>query len=440
MRRSLSLLLLSLLWAGTTLAQEPNPGNSRPEPIRTSPENTRPGSIRKSPESTSRKRRSPRTDHGPVGVNISLWKNLSTQRTDTVGSTCFNLGVFSSMNRLDGLGVNLLAGVTGRDVNGIQVAGLSNLVGGSMRGVQVAGITNVNGNDLTGLSVSGLVGITGNHARGVILSGLANISGDHTRGISVGGLLNLSGESASGIHLAGITHVSGGKFKGFSGGGLLNVIGKELEGMQVSALANITAGEVTGIQLSGLGNVAGGTVRGVQLSAANMALRAKGLQIGLFNYYKERLDGFQLGLVNANPQTKVQLMVFGGNATKLNVGARFKNRLFYTILGGGTHYLDFGDKFSAALFYRAGLELPLYKQLFISGDLGYQHIETFKNKEYGIPPRLYALQSRINLEYHLTNHLGLFLTGGYGGSRHYTQGVTYDKGVLVEGGVVIYEF
>ena len=80
-----------------------------------------------------------------------------------------------------------------------------------------------------------------------------------------------------------------------------------------------------------------------------MAIRAKGLQIGLFNYYKEKLDGFQLGLVNANPQTKVQLMFFGGNATKLNVGARFKNRLFYTILGGGTHYLDFGDKFSAAL-------------------------------------------------------------------------------------------
>ena len=43
-----------------------------------------------------------------------------------------------------------------------------------------------------------------------------------------------------------------------------------------------------------------------------MAIRAKGLQIGLFNYYKEKLDGFQLGLVNANPQTKVQLMFFGG--------------------------------------------------------------------------------------------------------------------------------
>ena len=73
-------------------------------------------------------------------------------------------------------------------------------------------------------------------------------------------------------------------------------------------------------------------------------------------------------------------MFFGGNATKLNVGARFKNKLFYTILGGGTHYLDFSDKFSASLFYRAGLELPLYKQLFISGDLGFQHIENFRIK------------------------------------------------------------
>lgn len=106
----------------------------------------------------------------------------------------------------------------------------------------------------------------------------------------------------------------------------------------------------------------------------------------MVNYYKEKLDGFQLGLVNANPDTKVQMMFFGGNTTKLNLAARFKNKLFYTILGGGTHFLDFSDKFSGALFYRAGLELPVCKQLFISGDLGYQHVETFKNKDYGFLP------------------------------------------------------
>ena len=181
MKRNLSLLLVSLLLAGTALAQEHNPGSVQPD------------TIQKSSEKSFRKQRSPRTDHGPVGINISLWKNISTQRTDTIGSTCFNLGVFSSMNRLNGLGMNILGSVTGRDVNGVQMAGLSNMVGGSMRGMQIAGITNINGNNLIGVSVSGLVGITGNHAQGVIISGLANISGDYNRGASIGGLLNISG-------------------------------------------------------------------------------------------------------------------------------------------------------------------------------------------------------------------------------------------------------
>ena len=215
-------------------------------------------------------------------------------------------------------------------------------------------------------------------------------------------------------------------------------------GISSGATFGATLAIVTGV-LSFLGSYAveGGAFAGAMaaiLIVYYMAKSGKGLQIGLFNYYKENFDGFQLGLVNANPDTKVQLMLFGGNTTKLNVGARFKNKLFYTILGGGTHYLDFSDKFSASLFYRAGLELPLYKQLFISGDLGFQHIENFKNKDYGFPARLYALQARVNLEYRLTDRLGIFVTGGYGGSRYYNKGVTYDKGVILEGGVVLFKY
>ena len=118
MKQLLLFFFTSLLIAGTTLAQEHNPGSVQPD------------TIQKSSENTFRKQHSPRTDHGPVGINISLWKNISTQRTDTVGSTCFNLGVFSSMNRLNGLGMNILGSVTGRDVNGVQMAGLSNSGGG----------------------------------------------------------------------------------------------------------------------------------------------------------------------------------------------------------------------------------------------------------------------------------------------------------------------
>lgn len=428
MKRNVSLIIMSLLIAGTLFAQEDHRSQT--------------DAAQKTTEKPvdTHKRRTPRTDHGPVGINLSLWKNISTQRTDTVGSTAFNLGFFSSMNRLDGLGMNILGSVVSKDVNGVQISGISNMVGGSMNGIQIAGISNINGNNLTGLSVSGLVGITGNNARGMLFSGLATINGDNSQGVVIGGLLNVSGKEAAGLHFAGIANISGGNFKGLASSGLLSVIGENLTGVQLSGLTNITGEDMTGIQISGLGNATGGTAKGLQLAPANMAVHAKGLQIGLFNYYKESLDGFQLGLVNANPNTKVQMMVFGGNATKLNVGARFKNKLFYTILGGGTHYLDFGDKFSAALFYRAGLELPLYKQLFISGDLGYQHIETFKNKDYGIPARLYALQARVNLEYRLNDCLGVFLTGGYGGSRYYTKGATYDKGVIVEGGVVLFKY
>ena len=237
------------------------------------------------------------------------------------------------------------------------------------------------------------------------------------------GIMNVTGNRASGVQLAGLANVTGERFNGFIASGLLNVVGETMNGVQLSSLAN----------------VAGSQLNGVQLGLFNFASKGKGVQLGLVNYYKDEMKGLQLGLVNANPETKVQMMVFGGNSTKLNIGARFKNKLFYTILGGGTHYLDFSDKFSAALFYRAGLELPLYKNLFLSGDLGYQHIETFKNKDYmDVPARLYALQARLNLEYRFTEKFGLFATGGYGGSRYYTKNKGYDKGAIIEGGIVLF--
>ena len=82
-------------------------------------------------------------------------------------------------------------------------------------------------------------------------------------------------------------------------------------------------------------------------------------------------------------------------------------------------YQGLNDKFSASASYRAGLSFPIYKGLSISGDLGYQHIETFDNKDEVIPGRLYALQARANLEYQLTKKFGIFATGGYGLTRFY---------------------
>lgn len=360
------------------------------------------------------------------GINLSLWKDVATQRTDTVGSTWLNIGLFSAMNRLQGAGINALAAVTARDVCGVQLSGLSSIVGDNLRGIQVAGVTNIIGEDLTGVSLSGLVNIVGGSARGVSFAGLTNIVSDNGSGLMMGGLLNITGDQSTGIHLAGIG----------------NICSEDMAGVSLGGLLNVTGGQMKGVQLSALGNVVADRMKGVQVGAANVVIHGRGLQIGLINYYCESFKGLQLGLVNANPDTRVQLMAYAGNGTLANVAARFKNRLFYTIVGTGFCYLDPSDRFSTTLLYRAGLELPrpLFSRLYLSGDLGYQHIETFHSERNGLPARLYSLQARLNLEYRLTRALGLFVSGGYGGSRYYNRSITYDKGVLLEGGVVLFRY
>lgn len=150
------------------------------------------------------------------------------------------------------------------------------------------------------------------------------------------------------------------------------------------------------------------------------------------------MKGLQLGLVNANPDTRIQMMVYGGNVTPANIGVRFKNQLFYTILGVGAFDQNLNDKFSISTSYRAGLAVPVYKGLSISGDLGFQHIETCSNKGEVIPRRLYGLQARANLEYQISKKFGIFATGGYGLTRYYNKSGNFDKGAIIEAGIVLF--
>lgn len=358
-----------------------------------------------------------------AGINLSVWKGVATQPLDSQQTTYVNVGLYSKMNRVKGVSANALASVVEQEMTGIQVSGLSNVVGSRANGIQLSGLCNVAGGSLMGVSVSGLVNVAGRDGQGLILSGLTNVTGGQTNGVVGSGLMNVIGGS----------HSSGVLFSGIS-----NIAGESYSGLMVSGLLNLCGEDITGLQLSGIGNFAGRGLKGGQVGLFNFATKAQGFQIGLINYYHKQMTGFQLGLVNANPDTRVQLMLFGGNRTKMNIAARFKNERFYTILGGGTHYFDFSDKFSATTFYRAGLSLPLCKGLSISGDLGYQHIESFKNKDHGAPARFYALQARTNLEYQLNKSCAAFVTGGYGVSRTYNQSRTYDKGVIVEAGIVLF--
>lgn len=342
----------------------------------------------------------------PIGINLSLWKKIATQPNDTIGQTVFNLGMVSTMNQLNGIGLNILGSKVKRNANGLQVSGITQIVNEQSNGISLAGLVNIKGLDMNGIS----------------FAGITNITGLTTNGITIGGLINFTGKRAAGLQLAGIGNITGESSSGISIGGLINVTGNDMHGIQLSGIMNISTQS-----------------RGAQLAPVNVTVKGKGVQIGLVNYYQEQFDGIQLGLVNANKNTHIQLMAYGGSRAKINLAVRFKNELFYTILGTGSPYLDFDDKFSGSLFYRAGMEIPLYKKLVFSGDMGYQHIETFKNKRQNHPARFYALQARLNLEWRANTQIGYFISGGYSHERIYQKSSPYQHKPIIEAGVVIYK-
>ena len=70
-----------------------------------------------------------------AGINISIWKDICTQPHDSTQTTYVNIGLLSTLNRLNGVGINALGSVVHGDMNGVQITGLANLAGGTMRGV-----------------------------------------------------------------------------------------------------------------------------------------------------------------------------------------------------------------------------------------------------------------------------------------------------------------
>ena len=89
-----------------------------------------------------------------AGINLSFWKDICTQPYDSTQTTYVNIGLLSTLNRLNGVGINALGSVIHGDMNGVQITGLANLAGGTMRGVQIAGVSNISGDNAVGLSAN----------------------------------------------------------------------------------------------------------------------------------------------------------------------------------------------------------------------------------------------------------------------------------------------
>ena len=379
----------------------------------------------------------------------------------------FSIGLMAKVYRLQGAGINLLSSTARTKSNGLQLSGFANVSGTGMRGLQLSGIANINGGDARGLPAAGLLNVAKRNGCGLLAAGGINLAEDSANGLAIGGLLNIMGKASNGMAIGGLANIAGENTAGAALSGLLNVSGKDVRGLQATALLNIAGREAAGAQAAALGNVsvrldglqaAGAAnivaedMNGVQVGAANYARRMKGLQIGVANIagdtvrgvqagivnYSRDTTGVKLGIVNITPRTRVQMMVYGGNAAKFNVAARFLNRWSYTILGIGAPWLKMDDPFSLSASYRAGLHFSPARGLRLSGDLGYSHIEVPGDAVPGLPERMYSLQARVNVEYQAARRLGLFVSGGYATTRRYGRGGEYEGKPVIEFGLLLF--
>lgn len=264
--------------------------------------------------------------------------------------------------------------------------------------------------------------------------GLGVISiNDSVKGVQLSPISNIA-EHSSGVQLAVFSNV------GYNG----------MEGVQLSALNNIAIGGAKGVQLSGFTNQTFGTMRGLQLAFRNQTDTLRGVQLGLFNFiahdYRSGVQiGFvnfsrdsitkRFGLINISPRTRIDIMGFGGTNSKINLALRFRNRSTYNIIGVGTHYMGLDNKFSGSLYYRIGQYFQLTPKLSLSGDVGFAHVETFQRNSTDSPERLYSLEARINMDYQLNKHWGIFGSVGYGSTHYYSHRKHYRNRMIGEVGL-----
>lgn len=264
--------------------------------------------------------------------------------------------------------------------------------------------------------------------------GLGVISiNDSVKGVQLSPISNIA-EHSSGVQLAVFSNV------GYNG----------MEGVQLSALNNIAIGGAKGVQLSGFTNQTFGTMSGLQLAFRNQTDTLRGVQLGLFNFiahdYRSGVQiGFvnfsrdsitkRFGLINISPRTRIDIMAFGGTNSKINLALRFRNRSTYNIIGVGTHYMGLDNKFSGSLYYRIGQYFQLTPKLSLSGDVGFAHVETFQRNSTDSPERLYSLEARINMDYQLNKHWGVFGSVGYGSTHYYSHRKHYRNRMIGEVGL-----
>lgn len=281
---------------------------------------------------------------------------------------------------------------------------------------------------------------------GVNIGGIFSETYGDAIGFQCSPSVNIVSEKMSGVQLSFTSNVAR-NLRGLQLSVWNNIALRPFRGVQMSLVSNISRGVTKGMQFGGI-NITSGYMRGLQAGAYNYADSLRGIQLGMINVNNLNLKGFQLGLinisrhsderriglVNIDPSTRIDLLFFGGNYDKFNVGWSFKNNRTYNILGIGAWHTHLGSRFSGSIYYRIGQYYSISNKWSIGADLGFSHIETFVEKNSPKPERLYSLQARVNLAYQINKSLGAFASFGYGQSRYYNRHREYiDKPIFEMG-------
>jgi len=318
-----------------------------------------------------------------------------------------------------------LPAVAQQHADSVRIADLS--VGGRGVSVGLAG----NRQSVKGLQMNLLTSAAGS-LRGVQMSALVGVA-RWCKGVQWAGLSSLA-DTLSGFQFSSMNNVALSPFRGFQIAGVTNMAMGVERGLQFSA-ANISASYMRGAQV-GFYNYSD-TLNGSQVGLVNVALsHPRGWQVGVVNITRDTV-AHKLGLVNLNPKTRIDVMLYGGSASKANAAVRFRNRSTYNIIGIGTHYMGLDERFSGALFYRIGQYFQVSPKLSLSGDVGFYHIETFQQNSSSKPERLHSFQLHANADWQLTPLLGIYGSVGYGDTHYYSHNELYRKGFVAHLGLTL---
>ncbi len=362
-------------------------------------------------------------------VNLSLWYPVSINRSPHDSANLNFTLLYGRIGTVKGLDLAIGASALTERLEGLQIAGLSGVSGDSTTGVQISGLVSVTGDNCKGAQVSGLINVIGETGKAFQIAGGMNIAGNHLQGLQASGLFNIVGEELHGAQATGAFNIVGNDLKGFQASGGFNIIGESGVGFQASGLFNVVGENFKGLQASGLFNIVGENLTGAQIGTFNVApYFSNAAQIGIINVSAE-MRGFQLGVVNWNGEThgipvglvnvskkdgRIRWINWASNLSGINSGAKFEIGRIYSIVALG--YWNLQEDKGSALSYAGYYGMTVYQDqdLFSIGvDVGYMYMDNKKIfRSNPDAPDQNILMGRAHVTYDISSRVSLI--GGVG--------------------------